>query len=160
MPRHVRTGDLVMVTSGSNKGKTGTIMRVLAGEEPGQERVVIKGLNLRTKHLKPTRTAPQGGIVTREAPIHISNVSPVVDGKPTRVRFVTKADGAKVRVAARNGAELGVVRSADAKKGVSKPDAGTTAKATAAAKPAGSTKSATGATKSAKAPAKASAKKA
>jgi large subunit ribosomal protein L24 len=120
MARHVRSGDLVMVTSGSHKGKTGTIMRVIAGEEPGSERVVIKGLNLRTKHLKPTRLSPQGGIVTREAPIHISNVSPVVDGKPTRVRFVTKTDGTKVRVAARNGQELGVVRSADAKKSTAK----------------------------------------
>lgn len=115
MARHVRKGDLVMVTSGSHKGKTGTILRVISGDEPGQERVVIKGLNLRTKHLKPTRTAPQGGMVTLEAPLHISNVSPVVDGKPTRVRFVVKPDGSKVRVAARNGQELGVVRGAEAK---------------------------------------------
>lgn len=114
MARHVRTGDLVMVTSGSHKGKTGTITRVIAGENGGGH-VVIKGLNLRTKHLKPTRLAPQGGIITREAPIHISNVSPVVDGKPSRVRFTMKKDGSKVRIAARNGAELGVVRSADAK---------------------------------------------
>jgi large subunit ribosomal protein L24 len=116
MPRHVRKGDNVIVTSGSHKGKTGTIMRVLNGDSPNETRVVIKGLNLRTKHLKPNRLNPQGGIVTREAPIHISNVSPVVDGKPTRVRFVLKPDGSKVRVAARGGQELGVVRSADAKK--------------------------------------------
>jgi large subunit ribosomal protein L24 len=112
MPAHVRKGDLVMVTSGSHKGKTGTIMRV----DPDAQRVVIKGINLRTKHLKPTRINPQGGIITREAPVHISNVSPVVDGKPTRVRFTTKPDGTKVRVAARNGAELGTVRAAGAKK--------------------------------------------
>lgn len=116
MARHVRTGDLVMVTSGSHKGKTGTILRVLNGDTADDTRVVIKGLNLRTKHLKPNRLNPQGGIVTREAPIHISNVSPVVDGKPTRVRFVTKPDGSKVRVAARGGKELGVIRSAGAKK--------------------------------------------
>lgn len=116
MPRHVRKGDNVIVTSGSHKGKTGTIMRVLNGDSPIETRVIIKGLNLRTKHLKPNRLNPQGGIVTREAPIHISNVSPVVDGKPTRVRFVVKPDGSKVRVAARGGKELGVVRSADAKK--------------------------------------------
>ncbi len=115
MARHVRKGDVVMVTTGSEKGKTGTIMRVIAGDTPDGTRVVVKGLNLRTKHLKPTRLAPQGGIVTREASIHISNVSPVVDGKPTRVRFVTKGDGSKVRVAARNGQELGVVRGAGAK---------------------------------------------
>lgn len=120
MARHVRSGDAVIVTSGSHKGKTGTILRVLTGESPDQTRVIVKGLNLRTKHLKPNRLNPQGGIVTREAPIHISNVSPVVDGKPTRVRFVTKSDGSKVRVAARGGKELGVVRTADAKKGVAK----------------------------------------
>jgi large subunit ribosomal protein L24 len=116
--RHVRKGDLVMVTSGSHKGKTGTIVRVISGDEPGSERVVVKGLNLRTKHLRPTQAAPQGGIVTREAPIHISNVSPVdKDGKPTRVRFKTNSDGSKLRVAATTGQTLGEpLRSADAKK--------------------------------------------
>ena len=96
MARHVRKGDLVMVTSGSHKGKTGTIVRVMSGDEPGRERVVIKGLNLRTKHLKPTQTAPQGGIITREAPIHISNVSPVdAAGKASRVLFKTDKAGNK-----------------------------------------------------------------
>jgi len=112
MARHVRTGDNVIVNSGSHKGKVGTIMRILTKED----RVIVKGINLRTKHLKPTRLNPQGGIVTREAPLHISNVSPVVDGRPTRVRFVSKPDGSKVRVAARGGQELGVVRGPDAKK--------------------------------------------
>jgi large subunit ribosomal protein L24 len=115
MARHVRKGDTVMVTSGSHKGQTGTITKVITGE-PGKERVLIKGINLRTKHLRPTRFNPQGGIVTREASIHISNVSPVVDGKPTRVRFVTKDDGSKVRVAVRGGSELGVIRGTEAKK--------------------------------------------
>ena len=112
MARHVRKGDNVIINSGSHKGKVGTIMRVLTKED----RVIVKGVNLRTKHLKPNRLNPQGGIVTREAPIHISNVSPVVDGKPSRVRFVIKPDGSKVRVAARGGQELGVVRGPDAKK--------------------------------------------
>ncbi len=112
MARHVRTGDNVIVNSGSHKGKVGTIMRILTKED----RVIVKGINLRTKHLRPTRLNPQGGIITREAPIHISNVSPVVDGKPTRVRFINKPDGSKVRVAARGGQELGVVRGPDAKK--------------------------------------------
>ncbi len=106
MARHVKKGDQVIVTSGSHKGKTGRIKEVLTKHD----RVIIEGLNLRTKHMRPTRTSPQGGIVTREAGIHISNVSPVVEGKPTRVRFTVKADGSKVRVAARNGAELSVVR--------------------------------------------------
>ena len=112
MARHVRTGDNVIVNSGSHKGKVGTIMRILTKED----RVIVKGINLVTKHMKPSRLSPQGGIITREAPIHISNVSPLADGKPTRVRFLTKPDGTKVRVAARGGKELGVVRGPDAKK--------------------------------------------
>ena len=106
MAMHVKKGDQVIVTSGSHKGKTGRIKEVLTKHD----RVIIEGLNLRTKHMRPSRTSPQGGIVTREAGIHISNVSPVVDGKATRVRFVVKADGSKVRVAARGGSELSVVR--------------------------------------------------
>lgn len=106
MPRHVCKGDTVMITAGSHKGKTGEVMRVI----PKKEQVIIKGINLRTKHLKPTRLNPQGGIITKEAPIHVSNVSPVVDGKPTRVRFETRDDGSKVRVAARGGKVLGTLR--------------------------------------------------
>jgi large subunit ribosomal protein L24 len=121
MARHVRKGDLVMVTSGSHKGKTGTIVRVVSGGhtgEPGRQRVVVKGLNMRTKHLKPTQTAPQGGIVTREASIHISNVSPVDGaGKASRVRFKTDKSGEKTRVFATTGEQIGEpIRSAGAKK--------------------------------------------
>lgn len=123
MARHVRKGDQVIVNSGSHKGQVGTIMRVITSDEPGNERVVLKGINLRTKHLRPTRLSPQGGIITREASIHISNVNPVVDGKATRVRFVSKPDGSKVRVAARGGKELGTIRSAEAKKHTSKKHA-------------------------------------
>ncbi|MEM9064151.1 MAG: 50S ribosomal protein L24 [Planctomycetota bacterium] len=105
MPRHVKKGDIVIVTSGSHKGKTGEVARVV----PDREQVFIKGVNLRTKHVKPTQLNPQGGVTTKEAPLHWSKVSPVVDGKPTRVRFETKDDGTKVRVAVRGGKELGVV---------------------------------------------------
>ncbi|GAB4384596.1 MAG: 50S ribosomal protein L24 [Phycisphaerales bacterium] len=99
MPRHVRAGDTVIVTSGDHKGKTGEVVRVI----PDKHQVIVKGVNLRTKHLRPTQANPKGGVVQREAPIHISNVSPVVDGKPTRVRFETGADGKKKRIAARTG---------------------------------------------------------
>lgn len=109
--RHVRKGELVMVTSGSYRGQTGEISRVLTKTD----RVVVKGLNLKTKHVKPTRLSPQGTIITKEASIHISNVSPVVDGKPTRVRFKINSDGSKDRVAVRGGKVLGKV--APAKKG-------------------------------------------
>lgn len=117
MARHVRKGDNVIITSGSHRGKVGEVMRVI----PERELVVIKGINLRTKHLKPNRINPQGGIITKEAPIHLSNVSPVVDGKPTRVRFEIRDDGSKVRVAVRGGKVLGTVRGPKAKANVAKP---------------------------------------
>jgi large subunit ribosomal protein L24 len=98
----------VIITAGAHKGKIGEVARVI----PKRDAVVVKGINLRTKHLKPTRINPQGGIITKEMPIHISNVSPVVDGKPTRVRFETRDDGSKVRVAVRGGKVLGTVRGA------------------------------------------------
>lgn len=106
MPRHVRKGDQVIVTQGADKGKIGEVLRVI----PKDDRVIVRGVALRTKHLKPTQRNPQGGVFTKEMAIHISNVSPVVEGKPSRVRFQTKDDGSKVRVAARGGKELGVVR--------------------------------------------------
>lgn len=108
MPRHVRKGDTVIVTAGSQKGQVGEIMHVT----PEREQVLVKGVNMRTKHVRPTQLNPQGSVVQKEAPLHWSNVSPVVEGKPTRVRFQTKDDGSKVRVAARGGKDLGVVRGA------------------------------------------------
>lgn len=105
MPAHVRKGDTVMVTSGDHKGQIGEILRV----DPKNSRVLIKGINLKTKHVKPTRVAPQGGIITREAPLHISKVSPVVDGKAVRVGFRMEKDGSKVRVARHGGKELKVL---------------------------------------------------
>jgi len=106
MPRHVRKGDTVIVTAGNDKGVTGEVLEV----RQDADRVLVKGVNVRTKHLRPTQQNPKGGLVRREMPIHISNVSPVVDGKASRVRFEIKDDGSKVRVAARDGSELGVVR--------------------------------------------------
>ncbi len=112
MPRHVRKGDTVMVIAGDNKGKTGEVMRVLTKDD----RVLVKGLNLRVKHIKPSRLTPQGGVVQREASIHISNVMPLgEDGKATRVRFQKRDDGSKVRVAVKGGKVLGTVRGATIK---------------------------------------------
>ncbi|MFM1822625.1 MAG: ribosomal protein [Planctomycetota bacterium] len=106
MPRHIRKGDTVIVTKGASKGVVGEILRVI---DEGA-RVVVKGANIQTKHLKRTQQRPQGTILKEEGPIDASNVSPVVDGKPTRVRFVTKPDGSKSRVAARGGKELHQLR--------------------------------------------------
>jgi large subunit ribosomal protein L24 len=105
MPRHVRKGDTVMVTSGSSKGAVGEIIRVITKSD----QVLIKGVNLHTKHMKPTRINPQGGIITKEMPLHISKVSPVVDGKPVRVGFRMEPDGSKVRVARHGGKEVKVL---------------------------------------------------
>lgn len=106
MARHVRKGDQVIVTSGASKGRTGVVKQVV----PEKDHVIIEGVNVRTVNMKPTQANPQGGQIERELPIHISNVSPVVEGKPTRVRFETKPDGSKTRVAVRGGKTLGQVR--------------------------------------------------
>lgn len=105
MPRHIVKGDTVIVTAGNDRGVTGEVLRVLHAEG----RVVVHGVNVRSKHIKPTQANPKGGIVRREMPIHISNVSPVVDGRPTRVHFETRKDGSKVRVATRGGGDLHVL---------------------------------------------------
>jgi len=112
MPRHVRKGDVVIVTRGASRGVVGEILRVV---DEG-ERVVVKGANIQTRHVKPTQQRPQGTIVKEEGPIHVSNVSPAVDGKPSRVRFVSRPDGSKARVAVRGGKELHVLHGARGKK--------------------------------------------
>jgi len=94
---------MVIVTAGKARGQQGRIMRVI----PDRDRVIVEGVNVRVKHQKPTQQDQQGGIVEKEMPIHISNVSPIADGKPTRVRFETRADGSKVRLAVRGGGQLG-----------------------------------------------------
>ncbi len=104
MPQHVRKGDLVQVISGDDKGRQGLILRVI----PKLQKVLVQGINIHKKHVRKSQMNPQGGVITKELPIHISNVLPVVDGKPTRVRFVTKPDGSKVRVAVDGGKEIGV----------------------------------------------------
>src|SRR5207248_3303892 len=87
------------------KRRIGEVLRVI----PKSDAVVVKGINAKTKHVRPTRLAPQGGIITKELPIHISKVSPVVDGKPVRVGFRIEKDGSKVRVARHGGKELKVL---------------------------------------------------
>lgn len=110
MPRHIRKGDEVMVRSGDFKGATGTVVRILTKHD----RVVVKGPRIEglTKTLKPTRINPQGGQVTVDRSFHLSNISPVVEGKAARVRFPVASDGSKTRVAVAPGGatrELGTV---------------------------------------------------
>lgn len=112
MPKHVRKGDMVMVRAGNQRGTVAEVLVVI----PDDNRVIVKGVNVRTHHLKKSQTRPQGGLLKQEMPIHMSNVSPVVDGKPTRVRFQTKSDGSKIRVAVKNGKELHTLQQAPSKK--------------------------------------------
>ena len=94
MPVHVRTGDTVLVTAGNDKGAVGEILTVLTKKD----RVVVKGVNIRTRNIKPTQQNPNGGTIKKEMSIHMSNVSPLINGKPARVRFETQKDGTKVRI--------------------------------------------------------------
>ena len=96
----IRKGDRVKVIAGRSKGKVGDVLRVL----PSDERVVVSGVNMIKRHTKPGRTG-EGGIIEREAAIHISNVAmldPKSD-KPTKVGFKFLEDGRKVRVARGSG---------------------------------------------------------
>ena len=99
MAAKIKTGDRVMVLAGKDKGRQGSVLKVL----PKEERVLVEGLNMVQRHTRPTQTDPQGGIKNKEAPLHVSNVA-VVDskGKPTRVGFRVEGDK-KVRFAKTTG---------------------------------------------------------
>ena len=94
----IKKGDTVQIIAGKDKGSEGKILSV----DPKNGKVVVEGLNMVTKHSKPSQANPNGGIVEKEAPIDISNVMLVVGGKTTRVGFEIK-DGKKVRVAKATG---------------------------------------------------------
>nr|WP_295971134.1 50S ribosomal protein L24 [uncultured Bacillus sp.] len=100
---HVKKGDKVMVISGKDKGKTGVILASF----PKKDRVLVEGVNIVKKHSKPSQANPQGGIISQEAPIHVSNVMPIdpKTGVPTRVGYQT-VEGKKVRVAKKSGEVL------------------------------------------------------
>ncbi len=96
----IKKGDRVVVLSGKDKGKTGEVTKAM----PKDGKVVVAGVNIITRHRKPSQASPQGGLERTEAPLHVSKVaiSDPKDGKPSRVRFEVR-DGKKVRVAARSG---------------------------------------------------------
>ena len=94
-------GDRVRVIRGNHRDAEGTVLRVI----PGREQVVVEGVNMRKRHERPTQDNPEGGIITFEAPIHISNVM-LVDpnsGDPSRTRLRVEADGTKERIAVKSG---------------------------------------------------------
>jgi large subunit ribosomal protein L24 len=99
----IKKGDNVVVRSGKDKGRTGTVLQVL----PKEDKVVVAGVNIAARHRKPSQQNPQGGIDRREAPMAISKVG-LADpktGAATRVRFET-VDGKKVRVAVKSGEKI------------------------------------------------------
>ena len=99
----IRKGDKVVVITGKDKGKTGEVTLVM----PKEMRVVVQGVNIVRRHQRQT-AQQQGGIITKEAPIHISNVAHVDPSseKPTRVGYRTQDDGRKIRIAKRSGAPI------------------------------------------------------
>jgi large subunit ribosomal protein L24 len=94
--QRLKVGDLVQVISGKERGKQGRITKILAEDQ----RVVVEGLNMVTRHQRPTPRNQEGGKITKEAPIHASNVMPVdsATGKPTRVKVRVNDDKTKTRV--------------------------------------------------------------
>ena len=99
---HIKKGDTVYVNTGVDKGKTGRVLEVLVKEE----RAFVEGINMVSKHTKPNAKSPQGGIVKKEASIHISNLNPVEKGKPVRVGRKLNDDGRLVRISKTSGEQI------------------------------------------------------
>jgi len=102
---NIRKGDNVVVISGSDKGKKGSVLKVF----PKESRALIQGVNMVKRHQRQTQTQ-QAGIVTKEAPVHLSNVAHVdpKSGKATRIGFKTLGDGRRVRFAKKSGEVIDV----------------------------------------------------
>ena len=95
----IKKGDTVIVRSGKDKGRSGTVLSVM----PKDGKVLVQGINVAARHRKPSQAQPEGGIDRREAPMAICKVGIATkDGKPSRVRFEVQ-DGKKVRVAVKSG---------------------------------------------------------
>ena len=100
---HIKKGDTVYVNAGDDRGKQGRVLRVIVDKN----KAVVEGVNVVSKSTKPNAKHPQGGIIKKEAPIHMSNIN-VVDpktGKPTRVGFKF-VEGKKVRYSKKSGEEI------------------------------------------------------
>jgi large subunit ribosomal protein L24 len=100
----IKKGDRVRVLSGKDRGKEGTVLAAM----PKDNKVLVEGVNVAKKHQKPTRMNQAGGIIDKTMPLDVSNVAIIdpQDGKPTRVGYRIDADGTKVRISRRTGAEL------------------------------------------------------
>ena len=105
MPAKIKKGDRVIVTTGRDKGKKGEVMKVMAEEN----RALVSGVNMVKRHQKQTQK-PQGGIVSKESPVHLSNLAHVdpKDGSATRIGWKKLNDGRKVRFAKKSGEVIDV----------------------------------------------------
>jgi large subunit ribosomal protein L24 len=103
MAARIRKGDKVVVLTGRDKGRTGEVIQVMRDED----RALVRGIHMAKRHQRQT-AAQEGGIISKETPIHLSNlaIADPKDGKPTRIGFKILPDGKKVRVAKRSGAEI------------------------------------------------------
>jgi large subunit ribosomal protein L24 len=103
MAAKIKKGDKVVVLTGRDRGRSGEVIEV----RPTEGRALVRGVNLVKRHQKQT-AQQEGGIISKEAPIHLSNIAYAdpKDGKPTRIGFKVLAGGKKVRVAKRSGAEI------------------------------------------------------
>jgi large subunit ribosomal protein L24 len=102
MAAKIRKGDKVVVLSGRDKGRSGEVYEV----RPAEGTALVRGINMVKRHQKQTANQ-EGGIISKEAPVHLSNVAYVgKDGKPTRIGFKILAGGKKVRIAKSSGAEI------------------------------------------------------
>jgi large subunit ribosomal protein L24 len=103
MAAKIRKGDKVIVLAGRDKGRTGEVIEV----RPDEDRAVVRGINMVKRHQRQT-AQQEGGIVSKELPVHLSNIAIAdpKDGKPTRVGFKVQPDGKKIRIAKRSGAEI------------------------------------------------------
>ena len=109
MAIHIKKDDMVQVITGDYKGTTGKVLRVITDDN----KVVVQGVNVAKKHVRPSRRNPSGGRISIEQPIHISNILPVnpKTGKGTRVHYELGDNGSKIRVA-KDGTKLSdIVRS-------------------------------------------------
>jgi large subunit ribosomal protein L24 len=103
MAAKIRKGDKVVVLAGRDRGRTGEVVEV----RPSEGRAVVRGVNMVKRHQRQT-AQQEGGIISKELPVHLSNIAIAdpKDGKPTRVGFKVHADGKKIRIAKRSGAEI------------------------------------------------------
>ena len=97
--RKIKKDDIVKIISGSYKNQTGRVIKT----DLRKNRILVEGINMVKKHIRPSQENPQGGIIEKEAAVHISNVMLVVDGKVTKIGYKSLDDGKKVKFAKSTG---------------------------------------------------------